>query len=282
MKNLNIIDDSFKKKKHSASCMLSVQAAFTGLSYLVYDFQASKCLALRHYDFGDNLSENQFYEKFDDIFSNDELINNQYEQVRFMTITKRGMLVPNQFYDVNHLKNFFVFNFFLSDSESLYVNKFNTGNIFCLFPLNSYFSSTLINRYDKVSFYHHSTPFIQYCLKKVINRHQVFINVFQNFFDILVVSPDGIELYNHYNYQTADDFIYYILNTYKVFGLSPEKSDITIYGEIFTDTPHYQKLKKFIHKIEFSKIDKRIVENKITKRIPDHTFLNLINMGFCE
>ena len=61
--------------------------------------------------------------------------------------------------------------------------------------------------------------------------------------------------FNSFEYQTKEDFIYYLLFVFEQLQLDPQKQAITLYGNISTNSELYQIAYQFIRFVEVADMD---------------------------
>ena len=68
------------------------------------------------------------------------------------------------------------------------------------------------------------------------------MNISQSLFDIVVLKDSKILFYNNFEYQTKEDFIYYILFTLEQLELSTDKTKVSLLGDINKQSELYKIL----------------------------------------
>ena len=71
-------------------------------------------------------------------------------------------------------------------------------------------------------------------------RKKMYVHVGNNHFEILVIDKSGLRLFNTFDYQTKEDFIYYILFTAEQLQLNPEEFELLLLGQVNIDDDLYQ------------------------------------------
>ena len=70
-------------------------------------------------------------------------------------------------------------------------------------------------------------------------------------FEVLVINSGKLTFYNTFAYQTAEDFIYYLLFVFEQLKLNPETANVELLGELEKSSAVYQLLYKYIRNIKF-------------------------------
>ena len=285
MRSLDLLDETLDIFL-TTNYHLSIEASTDGFSFCILDTQKNKYIALKHFDFDKNVSEDEYDDEFKEILKTEELLNKNYKSVGVINNSSKSVLVPAPLFDKNNLKTYFTFNHYLNGAEIIDFNKLKNIDAFNIFTLPSGLAALLINKFPDIKFYHQSTPFIENFLinykNKVEQNKCVGVNIHKEFFDILVISPENLILYNTFSFRNEDDFIYFIMYIYEQLKLNPELSEIILSGDITEDSAYYQTIKKFIKNVKFDKLSDNFTYSYIFNEIPSHFFVNLLNLCICE
>ena len=60
----------------------------------------------------------------------------------------------------------------------------------------------------------------------------MYINIAETYFDLVVTKKNALQLYNRFEYQTKEDFIYYVLFVSEQLGLNTEEFECVLMGAI--------------------------------------------------
>ena len=87
--------------------------------------------------------------------------------------------------------------------------------------------------------------------KNEIEEKVMFVNVFKNTFDIVVLENKNLILSNSFSYQTKEDFIYYILFVAEQLQLNNEEFKLYFTGEITFESEIYKIVYTYIKNVFF-------------------------------
>ena len=111
-------------------------------------------------------------------------------------------------------------------------------------------------------------------MEKNNSELKVFVNVEPSCFDLIVVKNDSLLLYNQFEYQTKEDFIYYILFTAEQLELNPEHFKCVLLGSIAENDALYAITYKYIRHVSMLGLSNiRCTQNNSTQNF---TLLNSI------
>jgi len=125
------------------------------------------------------------------------------------------------------------------------INTYEINNVYVPFVnINNF----LLDQFESFDYKNTNTILVQKVLDKSknVDEKQVFVHVQENHFEIVVVKNQQLLLFNSFEYNTAEDFIYYILFTFEQLQLNPELVPISFFGNILKQDPLYKIAYKFI------------------------------------
>lgn len=93
--------------------------------------------------------------------------------------------------------------------------------------------------------------------------------------DIVVIREEQLLLCNTFDYQTKEDFIYYILFVAEQLQLDPESVPVTFLGNITKEDPRYQITYEFVRTLNFIRSTTRFFERE--DDIKNHQTYLLLN-----
>ena len=93
--------------------------------------------------------------------------------------------------------------------------------------------------------------------------------------DILVCNKQGLQLFNTFKHQSAEDFIYYTLFICEQLELNTDKIDCCLLGEIDKPSGIYDLAYKYIRNIRFIKRNENIQLSPVINQIPEHFYYPL-------
>ena len=83
-------------------------------------------------------------------------------------------------------------------------------------------------------FEHSATGILRHLLttRKSIKNTEVYANIYRDSFDLIVIEPGRLILYNNYAYHAPEDFLYYLLFGLEQLNLNPEEVNLYLSGEV--------------------------------------------------
>jgi len=233
---------------------LSILIAQDGFSFCTGNKESHKIAEFKHKAFLSQQSPENLLKELkvaiDYAFSNQETID-KLEVIYSNTLYT---LVPNAFFTEENLTDYLKFN-----TKILATDYVTFDDVETIRAKNVYIPYTNINNYlfekfGEFSFKHISSSLIELAKTQDL-KTEVLLHVHPTHFHIVVFKEGKLQLANSFNYQTKEDFIYYVLFVLEQLELDPLEIPIFIFGEIEKEDSNYNMLSTYVKHLEFFKID---------------------------
>ena len=275
MKSVRIKGDIDLLSKNSLSILITQD----GLSYSIYDIDNNKVLALVSKQFSANTNRCEEIKQF---LSDEEVL--QFDNVNVVYATKSVTIVPDAIFEESQAENIFDLNRRIADDEEIHYSKLPKSQTVIIFSMKKEFVKLLDSLFNKYSIFPQSHTFIESGLTRTKisekpNSPRMFVQVFEDFFDVLVIDKAQICNYNTYGYKSSNDILYFIVNTFEQLGLSQEECEVVFSGFIEPDDLAVIHLKKFVRNVYFESINRDYKYFYRFQEFAPHYFYNFINAG---
>lgn len=284
MKALSVFD---KKYTNTASkdYTLSIQISLDGFSFLVRNITNGKFIGLKHIPFPEHIHPDDLSSELHKILAKEPLVLPQYAAVKILYWTSKSTLIPAPLFDGNNLKSYFEFNVQLGETDSIYYNLIKNCSCYIAYAVPSDVSTVCAMYLSNAQFYCQSHPLIETAVQRQkIDKSgvRVFVQVTDDFFDIVIANGGSLQLHNCFTFSCTADFVYFVLNVFEQFKLNPESTPIYLGGSINKLSSEYINLSKYIRQINFIETysDDRFTHAFIDTDL--HNFSALIELHSCE
>ncbi|MBS1765691.1 MAG: DUF3822 family protein [Bacteroidetes bacterium] len=250
---ISVIDESIHADV-ARSMNLFLQCGTDFFTAAVLDTDRNKYVALLDYRFPYPMDTRDLRERILDIIEqNKTLLDNRYESVSLSFCGFKNTLLPDAFFNADKMELLFSTNHPLADDETLLfdnLRRISGKNLYAV-PEKLYHFFT--SYYSNLSVFHGATSFIEGLLTQHKNTtgKVVTINVQGRNFEMVVNSGGDLEYYNRFNYQTAEDFMYYLVFVYEQLELNPETDTLMIAGTIEKNSTLLALIRKYIRNTQF-------------------------------
>jgi hypothetical protein len=283
MVEFELIDETFDINITS-QYHISIQVSLNGYCFSVLDLRRNKYILLKNYVFTEELATDQIG-YLANLQLKDEFLTRDYHSVSVIVVSDKSTIVPLPLFVEQNIERYFEFNHGLSDGDVPNFNKLKQSDAVIVYSVPAVFEKSILSRFPNAKFYNQAKPFIEKNLidnKNKGNETKVFVNVQKEFFDILVINQNKIELYNSFRYKTESDFAFFILYVFDQLKLNPEETRLSVCGEIQKDSPQADLIKTFLKEVDFEKYSTQSLYSYTLANVPAHRFYNLLNLYHCE
>jgi hypothetical protein len=235
--NNDITKNNYKK--------LSIQVSLSGLSFCVFDLLTNKIITHKVIDFA---KESILEESLWKTFVGNVILTNSYDEIVVLHENNLNSFVPNSLFDENYLGSYLQYNikvfatdFFTSDflknneMHNVYVPYVNINNF-------------LLDQFESFTYKNTNTILVSRILElsSLSAEKQVYVNFQLSSFQIIVTKGNQLILFNSFEYNTPEDFIYYILFTFEQLQLNPEVIQLQLLGILTEESEYFKIAYKYI------------------------------------
>lgn len=135
----------------------------------------------------------------------------------------------------------------------------------------------------KIKFIHQTSALIEGIFQNNSGTYpvQMHVQVEKDHLVIIVNRNRVLELCNIFQYQSAQDFIYYVLFIIDELRLDPRTCKLNLYGQINTNSAIFELIHKYIQEISMSKeAPKKINFGASFDNFPFYKYFDLLSMAY--
>ena len=232
---------------------LSIQFNLDGFSFCISDNSTGEILYFFKNLFEDKqTTPENLMQKVDAIFKKDPFLQKDFSSVLVVHENNLSTLVPNKYFSEDKLLEYLNFNIKTLATDYIAfddVQKINAKNVYVPYiPINNY----LFQNFGAFEYKHHTTIFIEKLLSLSSSEEKkVYVNVSSKNFDGVVIQNKKLQFSNSFDFETKEDFIYYILFTFEQLNLDVEKVKLYFSGDIELESEIYNSTYQYIRNIFF-------------------------------
>tara|TARA_Y100000991_G_scaffold124817_1_gene94032 strand:- start:707 stop:1477 length:771 start_codon:yes stop_codon:yes gene_type:complete len=253
---------------------LSIQVGLNGLSFLVLDLFTKKVELIRDIKFAEKITPQQLLKNLIEEFDNIDLLNENFNKIQVIHDNEVQTLVPSALFEEANLSDYLKFNAKIFKNDFITYDAITNQEIMSVYVPYVNVNNYIFEKFGSFEYKHSSTVIIDKVLQieKNIKEKSLYVNVEKSNIDILVISSNSLLFYNKFNYNTKEDFIYFILFTIEQLELNPEKLNCKFMGSIFNEDELFKIAYKYIRNVSIVNFKKmNYFKDKNTKHF---TILN--------
>lgn len=259
---------------------MTIQYSLDGLSFTIFDSVDRKYLCLKHYTITDKnatlkdiLAELQEKEswKLED-----------FNKVNLILDNKENTFIPEKFYSeelsIQYLQT-------LQFSSSSNKTDCIGNDIYNIYPIDNDIIIALDSFRKDISIRHASTILTNTLINEFSERTtetRAFVNVKNNYYELCILDGKKIIFHNYFNFNTKEDFLYFLLFTFEQTKVDNETVPLYFMGFIENNSSIINLCSRYIRNIRFINRDNNLKFVNELDTIPYYYYYTLYNSVSCE
>ncbi|WP_133526928.1 DUF3822 family protein [Flavobacterium sp. 245] len=245
LQNTNITSKNYKK--------LSIQVSLTGFSFCCFDTLNNIITSYKEIKFDTSNKSTKIEDLFTEAFKNNPPLKDTYDEVMVIHTNNLSTFVPTALFDEEYLGSYLQYN------TKVFETDFFTFDEIPNYQMNSVYipyvniNNFLIDNVGSFDYKHANSILVEKILDNSRNNDdkKMVVNFNPGQFEVIVVQNQKLLFFNSFEYQTPEDFIYYLLFTAEQSNLNPEIFPLELLGTIDQNDPFYAIAYKYIRNISF-------------------------------
>ena len=275
MQSIYFVDSNFTYESSKKS-ILSIRYATDGFSFCVHD-ETEKLVVFVHEPYAAD-SREAAVARLKNYVVNDAILNLRFKKVYIMPCFKEKLLVPGAFFDKANITTLYTVNQEVSPDDTILYHHIEA---YLVETVISSFHDFVREHFPVFQIVNGAYPFILGAIGKALrDTEQIFLDIQDNYFDLLFIRDSGIQLFNTFSYQATTDIVYFLLNCIKECGINQEKAHLSICGPALKDNKLKELLSLYLPNPYFAK---EPLLNGILhdKEFNSSHFIHLLNLHRC-
>ncbi len=249
---LKTILKSNSLNKHSSKA-LSIQISLSGLSFCILDRHLNTIEHLKSIQFEKKATPFETLERLITALNTNTIYEHVFQSVLLIYQNELSCCVPKALFNEENSADYLKFNAKILNTDFIAYDEISNNNSINVFVPYVNINNYIFDRFGVFEYKHASTLLIQSLLQKETNSKTatLYVNVNNTQFEIVVIDNGQLAFYNTFEYQTKEDFIYFILFAVEQLHLNPETILTKLMGNISKDDELYEIVYTYIRFVEF-------------------------------
>ncbi len=275
-----ITEESFVKR-FTTNYDLSILVGEDRLFYLVSDTKQN-VLVLKGYL--RNSDDANFMDSgIKDVFVTDLTLRLPYRTTKIGYIGNNFTLIPEEFYD-SSAKSIYFENIVGKEMTALDTDKLSSLDIRNIYSFSDGFRKVTESYFPSAKMFHIFSALILGF--KEHSKHQdgysLFAHVWSHKMFLVLYDKDKLIFSNVFDYETAHDFLYFVMLIFNQFGLKPESDMINLSGMVTDDSEIHYNLLRYIRYVNFIPDPTFYRFGSSFRNISKYFFYDLFSLKLCE
>ncbi len=227
---------------------LSIQVSLNGLSFCIVDTIANSIVQFERVSFDQELNPYELKKRLKAFLKDFKLHKKEFEEVVVIHRNSLFSFIPSALFDENELANYLKFNVKILANDHIVFDEISNYDL-----INTYVPFVNINNYlfdlfGEFTYKHTGTVMVEALLKAHGQSSEIICYVYlcDRQMEITVLSAKQLLLYNSFQYDSAEDFLYYLLFTLEQLKLDTESIKMRLFGDVELEDQYYNAAFQYI------------------------------------
>jgi Protein of unknown function (DUF3822) len=236
---------------HKKYKKLSVQVSLTGLSYCCFDTLNNQITKYNEIIFDTADKSKSIEVHYKNALSNNATLSDVYDEITVLHYNNLATFVPSALFDENHLGAYLQYNTKVFETDFFAFDELENYQMNLVYIPYTNINNLLLEHFGNFKFKHANSILIAKLLDISKNNEdkKMFVNFNKNQFELCVIQNQKLLFFNSFEYQTPEDFIYYLLFTAEQLRMNPEVFTLELLGNINTEDAFFEMALKYIRNI---------------------------------
>lgn len=263
--------------KNTDNYIMTIQYSLDGLSFVVFDTAENKFIALKHYH---TTEKNISLETLLLELQEKESLNfDEFKNVNILIDNNNNTFVPKDYFQEETKEDYLsLLNIKHSNVLTDDIAEHNIVNVYS-------YDDKLNFLNNNIKVYHSSSILIKKLLKEFSGRNpetRAFVNVKNNSYELIIINNDKLVFHNYFNFNTKEDFLYFILFTFDQLNIDNESIPLYFLGFIEEKSPVVELCSRYIRNIRFFNRDNDFNYINELNSVPYYYYYTLYSFISCE
>ena len=261
---------------------ISIQLQPDGFSFCILETYLKRYIGTQHYLIKEQIHFEDYLTNIDKILNTDPLLQPRYNSVSLMHTSKKAILVPDVLFNKEEVRIFFDINEQRDELEEIHYNHIPAFNTYNVFAVHHELLNLFRNKYKNTGIFHQWSSILSIKdLENTFPGSKAYIHFNKHYFDIVIVKDKRLLFCNSFDYKNENDFVFYVLNTFKKIKLELSDLEIIVIGDVYDKGKYFELLGKFVDSYEIGNVDEEFSYSPSLKNISKPNLYNLYNLYRC-
>ncbi len=229
---------------------LSIQVSLNGLSFCI--LHKDTISYFKKVNFKKQLDPIKILKRIEDIYEQEEMLNQEVTEVNLIFNNALFSLVPKKLFDEDQAASYLKFNTRILKTDFIAFDNLKDEMVNVYIPYTNIINY-FFDRYGEFEYRHGLSILIDSLLElpKETKEPKVYLHALFGHYELVIIENGKLIFANSFEYDTKEDFLYYILFTAEQLNLDPNKFELILMGNITKDSEEYQMIWEYIKNISF-------------------------------
>ena len=258
--------ETFDAEK-SSQYRMAIQCTLGGLSFALLDTVTQTLVGLEFYQSELLTDSNDLVRTLERALESKGLNNKAFQSVTCLIDNRFCTLVPEPLFNEVDQAKYLDFGFQLPESYTIVSELLASIQCHIVFAYPKALQDKLLAKWKEAKITHSSSVFINSMMKNDLET-AVFVQVRNRDFDMLINKEDKLFFFNNFNFNTKEDFAYFLLFAMEQNGCSGQDIPVCFSGLIRPASEIIDLCGRYVKDIRFVEDPHSLHINKALEEVP--------------
>ncbi|APG59420.1 DUF3822 family protein [Christiangramia salexigens] len=239
-------------KIKNSNMKLSIQVSLNGLSFCILDQNEDRISFFKKVDFKNPLNPIKVLAKIEEEYEKEEALSQDIHEVTLLFRNSLFSLVPLELFDEEKASDYLKFNAKILKTDFIAFDKLDQEMVNVYVPyanITNYF----FDKYGEFEYRHSLSVLVETLMKHSPKQEKplVYLHSLDGSFELVIIENSKLLLANSFDYDTKEDFLYYLLFTAEQLELDPNELELILLGDISKESDEYKLTWDYIKNVSF-------------------------------
>lgn len=228
---------------------LIIQVSLQKFTFIVQEMESKQI----HHFASEGVNQNRTIEdQLATYFAKHEILSSTFEDITVLHDSNLNTFVPTVLFDEKALGSYLQYNTKVFSSDFFAFDELKDKNINNVYIPYVQINNFLFDKLGAFTYKNINTSLVEHILNLSGNSSEieVYAYVQKDHFELIVTQAGQLLLFNSFLYNTAQDFIYYVLFVYEQLKLDPESIRLRLISRIEKDDSLFEQAYTYIRNVD--------------------------------
>lgn len=215
------------------------------------------------------------------ILETDVVVRSPFRKINVSIDTPHYTFIPSEIYSPENQRTYLENVAAISNKDMVFADEVEELSLKNIHSIDSRWFDMLDVHFPSFYLYHTATTLLRRT-RRIVGENEVVVNVLPKSINIFVYKNNQFQIYNTFEYHSAEAFLYYILLMYQQFSLDKSQTPLTLLGGIMPNSSIYRLLSTYIRQIKFAKRTKYYQFSPKYSTVPQQFYFDLYSLSVFE
>uniref|UniRef100_UPI00404B2B37 DUF3822 family protein n=1 Tax=Flavobacterium sp. TaxID=239 RepID=UPI00404B2B37 len=244
---------------------LSIQVSLNGLSFCCKNLITKEITDFKAISFSEYPRSFKTEESLWKAFSENQQLINSYDEVCVLHQNNLNTWVPKELFDESQIGTYLQYNTKVFPTDFFAFDVLENSQLVNVYVPYVNITNFLLDQFATFEYQHSSSILVEKLLALDIKNEMpiMYAHFHQSQFDVVVLQENKLVFFNSFQFQTANDVMYYLLFVAEQLNLDPNEFELNILGFMDTEHPIFKKIYTFVRNVQI--MDSNILHDKFSR-----------------